>query len=146
MKFKTWSNLNPNFNVNFLEDSYDRAKWFSPKKLQFKRNKLTDFHRILKIRSCGKFKTKIITVRKTVKLWILSSVETLEAHKTESGMETNCYKYKTNTIEVLLEWFLTTHTAATTSRIIIFTLSMLQIKAFFLNGPQCLLPYFSKKK
>ena len=103
----------------------------SPKKLHFKRSKLADFHSILKKRSCGKFKTKIITVRKTVKLWILSSVETSEAHKTDSGVETNFYKYKTNTIDGLLEWFLTTHKAATTSRIIIFTLSLLKIRAFF---------------
>ena len=57
---------------------------------------------------------KIITVRKMVKLWIHSPVATLEAHKKESGVETQCYEYKKNTIGVLLEWFLTTRTAATT--------------------------------
>ena len=45
--------------------------------------------------------------------------------------ETNCYKNKKNTIEVLLEWFLTTRTAATTPRINMFTLSQLKNKAFF---------------
>ena len=49
--------------------------------------------------------------------------------------ETNCYKNKKNTIEVLLEWFLTTRTAATTPSISIFTLSLLKIRAFFQMGP-----------
>ena len=79
-----------------------------------------------------------------VKLWFLISVATLEAYKSESGRETNCNKYKRNTIEVILEWILTTHTAANTPRISIITLSLLRIRAFFSNGPQCLLPYFSK--
>ena len=64
-----------------------------------------------------------------VKLWIHSSIVTLEAHKSESGVETICYKYKRNTVEVFLEWFLTTRTAATTPRICIITLSLLKIKA-----------------
>ena len=64
-----------------------------------------------------------------VKLWIHSSVATLEAQKSESRVETNCYKYKKNTIEVILEWFLTTRTAATTPRISIITLSLLKIRA-----------------
>ena len=51
-----------------------------------------------------------------------SSVATLEAHKSESGVETKCYEYKKNTIGVLLEWILTTLTAATTPLISIFTL------------------------
>ena len=38
-----------------------------------------------------------------VKSRIHSSVANLEAHKSESGVETNCYKYKRNTIGVLLE-------------------------------------------
>ena len=38
-----------------------------------------------------------------LKLRIHSSVATLEAYKSESGIETNCYKYKKNTIEVILE-------------------------------------------
>ena len=70
-----------------------------------------------------------------VKLWIYSSVATLEAHKSESGVETNCYKYKRNTMEVLLEWVLTTRTAATTPRSSIFTLSLLKIRAFFKWSP-----------
>ena len=94
-------------------------------------NTLGDFHRILKTKRCRKIKTNIITVRKMVKLWIYSSVATLEAHKSESGVKTNCYKYKRNTTEVLLEWFLTTRTAATIPRISIFTLSLLKISAFF---------------
>ena len=75
-----------------------------------------------------------------VKSWIHSSVATLEAHKSESGVETKCYEYKRNTIEVLLEWILTTRTAATTPRISIFTLSLLKIRPVFLMFPNvCLL-------
>ena len=66
-----------------------------------------------------------------VKLWIHRSVAALEAHKSENGVERNCYKNKKNTIEVILEWFLTTSTAATTPRNSIFTLSLLKIRAFF---------------
>ena len=66
-----------------------------------------------------------------VKLRIHSSVATLQAHKSESGVEINCHKNK-KTIEVILEWFLTTHTAATTPRISIITLSLLKIRAVFL--------------
>ena len=29
-----------------------------------------------------------------LKLWFHSSVAPLEAHKSESGLKTNCYKYK----------------------------------------------------
>ena len=55
-------------------------------------------------------------------------------------METNCHKYKRKTIGVLLEWFLTTRTAAITPRISIFTLSLLKIRAVFLMFPNvCLL-------
>ena len=79
-------------------------------------------------------------------LWIHSSVTTLEAQKSESEVETKCYEYKRKTIEVLLEWFLATRTAATTPRISILTLSLLKIRAVFLNVPQCLLRYFSKMK
>ena len=89
------------------------------------------FFRILKNKSCRKIKTKIIPVRKTVKFWIHSSVATLEAHKSESAVETKCYEYTRNTIGVLLDWVLTTRTAATTPRISIFTLSLLKIRAFF---------------
>ena len=70
-----------------------------------------------------------------VKLWVRSSVATLEAHKSGNGVETNCYKYKKITIEVLLGWLLTTRTAATTPRISIFTLSLLKIRAFHLMFP-----------
>ena len=45
----------------------------------------------------------MITVQRMVKLRIHSSVATLEAYKSESGKKINCYKYKKNTIEVLLE-------------------------------------------
>ena len=61
------------------------------------------FQRILKFKSCRKIKTKIVTVRKMVKSRIHSSVATLEAHKNESGVDINCYKYKKKTIEVILE-------------------------------------------
>ena len=75
-----------------------------------------------------------------VKSRIHSSVATLEAHKSESGVEANCYKYKKHTIGVLLEWILTTRTAATTPCISIFTLSLLKIRAVFLMFPNvCLL-------
>ena len=80
-------------------------------------------------------KTKIITFRKMVKSRIHSSVASLEAHKSETGVETNCNEYKRNTIGVILEWFLTTRTAATTPRISIFTLSLLKIRAVFLMFP-----------
>ena len=75
-----------------------------------------------------------------VKSWIHSSVATLEAHKSESEVETKCYEYKRNTIGVLLEWTLTTRTAATTPRISIFALSLLKIRPVFLLFPiVCLL-------
>ena len=70
-----------------------------------------------------------------VKLWFHSSVATLEADKSESGVETKCYEYKRNTIGVILEWMLTTRTAATTPRISIFTLSLLKIRPVFLMFP-----------
>ena len=54
-----------------------------------KENKLRDFHRVLKNGSCRKSKPNIITVRNTVKLCILSSVATLEAHKSESEVSGN---------------------------------------------------------
>ena len=63
---------------------------------------------------------------------IQSSVAaTLKAHKSESGVDANCFKYKRNTIGVILEWILTTRTVATTPRISIFTLSLLKIRAVF---------------
>ena len=80
-------------------------------------------------------------VRKTVKLGILSSVATLVVHKSEIGLETNCYKYKRKTIEVILEWFLATLMVATSPRISISTLSLHKIRVF-LNSPQCLYPFF----
>ena len=75
-----------------------------------------------------------------VKLWFHSSVATLEAYKSESGVDANCYKNKGNTIGVILEWILTTLMAATTPRTSIFTLSLLKIRAVFLMFPNvCLL-------
>ena len=75
-----------------------------------------------------------------VKSRIHSSVATLEAHKSESGVETKCYEYKRNTKGGLLEWILTTRTAATTPRISIFTLSLLKFRPVFLMFPNvCLL-------
>ena len=59
-----------------------------------------------------------------VKSRIHSSVATLEAHKSESGVDAKCYKYKRNTIGVILERILTARTAAITPRISIFTLSL----------------------
>ena len=79
-------------------------------------------------------------------LWIYSSVATLEAYKSESGMETYCYKYKRNTIEVIFEWFLTKRTAATTPRISIFTLSLLKIKDFFKCSPMYAFLFFKDEK
>ena len=46
---------------------------------------------------------KVITVRKRVKSRFRSSVATLEAYKSESGVDANCYEYKRNTIGVILE-------------------------------------------
>ena len=75
-----------------------------------------------------------------IKLWFHSSVAILEAHESGSGVETNCYKYKRNTIGVILEWSLTTCTAATTPRFSTFTLSLLKIRAVFIMFPNvCLL-------
>ena len=74
-----------------------------------------------------------------VKSRIHSSVATLEAHKSESGVETNCIEYKGHTIGVILECLLTTRTAATTPRISIFTLSLLKIRPVFFNVPQSLI-------
>ena len=91
-------------------------------------------------------KTKIITIQKTIKLWILSSVATLEAHKTEERSKKKCYKYTRNTTGVNLEWFLTARTVATTPRISIFMLSLPKLRAQFLNGPHFLHLYFSKTK
>ena len=81
-----------------------------------------------------------------VKSGFHSSVAPLEAYKSESGVDTKCYEYNRNTIGVILEWILTTRTAATTPRISIFTLSLLKIRPVFFNVPQCLLAYFSKMK
>ena len=55
---------------------------------------MRDFHRILKKRNCRKNIMKTLTVRKTVKLCIHSSVGTLEAHKSESRVKTKCSIYK----------------------------------------------------
>ena len=95
----------------------DIAERFSLKKTTFQGKQVRDFHRILKIRSCWKIKTNIITARKTVKLWVLSSVAALKEHKNESGVETNRYKHKKNTLEANLQWILTISTAAPTPRV-----------------------------
>ena len=69
-----------------------------------------------------------------------SSVATLEACKSESGVDTNCYEYNRKTIGVNLERILTTRTAATNPRISIFTLPLLKIRPVFLMFPNvCLL-------
>ena len=75
-----------------------------------------------------------------VKLWFHSSIASSEAYKSESGMNTSCYKYKRNTIGVILEWILTTRTSATTPRISIFTLSLLKIRAFCWTVPNVCFP------
>ena len=75
-----------------------------------------------------------------VKSWFHSSVATLEAYKSESGVDTNCYEYNRNTIGVILEWILTTRTAATAPRISIFTLSLLKIRPVFWMFPNVCLP------
>ena len=56
--------------------------------------KLSDFHRIPKTKNFPEIKPKNITFRKTAKLRNLNSVATLEAHKSESGVGTNCYNLK----------------------------------------------------
>ena len=70
-----------------------------------------------------------------LKSWIHSSVATLEAHESENWIETKCYKHRRNSMELLSEWFLTTHMAATTPRISIFTLSMPKNRAFYQMVP-----------
>ena len=134
-----------NLTSTFSKTIIDRAKRW---KLHSKSNKLGDFHRVLRIKSCRKIKTKIITVRKMVKSWIHSSVATLQAHKSESGVEANSYKYKRNIIEVLLDRFLTTRTVATTPRIriSIFTLSLLKIRDVFLMFLNFCLPISQRWK
>ena len=67
---------------------------FHQEKLHFKENKLGDLNCILKSRSCWKVITKIVTVGKTIKSWILFSVATLETHKSESGMKKNAINTK----------------------------------------------------
>ena len=44
-----------------------------------------------------------------LKMRILSSVATLEAHKSENGVGKSCYEYKKNTIELIFEFFLKVH-------------------------------------
>ena len=69
------------------------------------------------------------------KSWIHSSVATLEANKSENWLETKCYKFRTNQMEVILEWFLTKRTASIAPTISIITLSLLKIRAFFKRYP-----------
>ena len=59
-------------------------------------------------------------------------------------MKTNWYNGKNKITGVKLEWFLTTHTAATYQRISKYTLSRPINWAFFSNSPKCLHPNFSK--
>ena len=47
----------------------------------------------------------MITVRNTVELRILSSVATLEVHKSLGGVKTDCSFYQKNTSEVNFESF-----------------------------------------
>ena len=70
-------------------------------------------------------------VRKTVKVWILSSIATSEAHESESGLETKCYERKGNKKGTILEWLLTMRMVTTTARISVFTLSLTKSEAFF---------------
>ena len=104
-----------------------------------------DFHRLLRTESYRKYKLKIITVQKKVKVWFHISVATLQAHKSENGLKTNCYNYKRNTIELLLKWFLTTR-MATTPYISICRLSLLNIRAFFQMFPNVCFPIYRRWK
>ena len=90
-KIKFLSNSNPNLTPNFLKTVVDRAKRFSP---TVSPTKWVIFTAFWKLKSCRKIETKVITVRKMVKLRIHSSVATVEAHKSESGVESNFYIYK----------------------------------------------------
>ena len=54
-------------------------------KSTFQEEQVGWFHCILKFKIVEKL--KLITVRYTVKMWILSSVATLKAHKSASGVE-----------------------------------------------------------
>ena len=51
---------------------------------------LADLHCDRKNRSCRKIIARNITVPKTVKMWTLSSVATLEVPKSESRVKTKC--------------------------------------------------------
>ena len=119
----------------FSKTVIDRAKRFSPMKTTFQDEQAGWFSPHPEKWKRRKIESKFITVSKLVKFWIHSSLTTLEAYKSERVVETNCYKYKRKTREVLLEWFSTTRTAATTPRISIFTLSLLKIRAVFLMFP-----------
>ena len=66
---------------------------------------------------------------------IVNSQFSLETQKNESEVEAVCYKFKKNTKEVILEWFLTTCMGATTPRNSIFTFSLLKSRAFFKWSP-----------
>ena len=115
-------------------------------KPQSKRKKMGDSHRILKIKSYRKNKTKSLTVRLSVELWNLSSVAILEAYKSGNGIKTDCYIYKRNTIGLFLKWFSTTRTAASTARISIFTPSLVKLRAYFKMVPNVSVPISQRWK
>ena len=112
----------------------------------FKGNKTGDFDCILRMKSCRKLKTKAFTVRKTITLWILSSVATLKAHKSESKVETNCFKYKTKTIAVSLAWFLTTRNLVFTHRNSKLTLSLPKKEELFFKWSPMFASLFLKEE
>ena len=97
---------------------------------------LGDFPWNRKIISCQKIITKIFTVRKTVKMSILSPVATLEMHEREGAAATNCYKNKSKTIQVELKGFRTTQTVTTTPPISVFTLSHPKNRDLFWVDPK----------
>ena len=118
---------------------------FNHQKVHSKKNLLGYFCSILKIKGCQKGLAKIITARKTVKLWILTSSATLKRIKWK-GNEKNCCKHIKKTIEVILEWFSTTRMAATSPRISIFTLSLPKVRAFSWMVPMFASPILKDDK
>ena len=128
------------FDIEIEREFSQRLWWMEPNgfhqwKLRFKIKTLGDFQRVLKLRNCRKTKTNIVTVRKLLKLWIHSSLATLEVHKSESRVKTTYFKHKRNTTKVPWDWFLTTCANATSPRVSILTLSLLQFGAFFIWSP-----------
>ena len=107
IKSRVYSNWNPKLNVTFLEVYYTKTKTvFNDEIYTPEKTKRMIFTAIWKIRNCPItiIKTKFITVWKTRKLWILSSVATLKVHKSGCGAKETVIKEKNN-VEVVCSAF-----------------------------------------